>query len=520
MADSLRDYFIRFLFKNEGVDKLRSSVAGIEQGLDRAGRKAFAFNEKLQAVKHVLEPFRLLGEMVNRTAEEADALKDLAERTGIATDELEKYAYVAKLSGASTEALTTGLRVLEKNMGEAAQGSKTQVETFAKLGIRIHDTNGKLKTTQQLLPDVAKAFEKLPSHAQKTAYAMQLFGRAGQELLPMLAKGADKIREMQEELELLGGVTSEKFLAAADEYGDNINRLSAAWKGVRQAISGPIVEAINKIAAGFLTWWKVAGALVRSKIEEWSQQLVTSLQALWITVTKLAAPLLLFAAALNVPLLAMIALKLMLALLIDDFANWVAGNDSIIGRVIKNWDAWLDKIAETNPMLATVLATFGDLVKFVANSIEVISFGWEQLIKTISDGSFVDGVKAMFSALADFITAPILSAVDTIKTSIFDMLLYVKGVAKSLGLEELSTSLGNAAGSFIRPNVDQRISPPIAGNTMTSNQSSNTTEVGINVVAAPGMNERALAEEIKKQFNMEMDSQLRGAYNVTVPEAY
>ncbi len=529
MADSLRDYFIKFIFKTDtaGLAAIKNGLTSVENGLDRSAKKAFSFNEKIAAVKNILAPFRELGEMVSRTAEEADALGDLADRTGMATDEIEKLGYIAKLSGTSQETLMHGLRHLDKTLGEVAQGSKQQVETFAKLGISAYGMNGKLKTTQELLPDVARAFAKIPGHAQKTAYAMQLFGRAGQELLPMLEKGPDALEAMRKELELIGGITSESFLKAGSDYADNVDKLTAAWKGVRQAISGPIIDAINKISAGFLQWWKVWGQLVRSKMSEWAGQLVTSLGALWTTLGKVGGVLLLVAAAFHVPLLAMIALKLLIVLLIEDFANFMADNDSIIGRVIANWDEWLNKIAETHPILATIAATVGDVFSFLWKTaggafymIDAIingflDNGWSGFVKEMGD-IWTTAWKAWAESIYKFLE-PVFKQLTEFVTNVQELLGGVTNGVRSVGQ---MLGIGGPSSDARAPGSSVLTPQGISNATSNNQRSTNNVQASISVQAAPGMNERSLADEIKKRFDMEMDSQLRGAYNVTVPESY
>ncbi len=559
MADSLRDYFIRFLFKTDesGLAKIKQGISSIEQSLDRAGQKAFSFNEKIAAIRNVIAPFKMLGNLVAHTADEADKLQELSDRTGIATAALEKMGYVAEMNGTTLETMTTGMRHLEKAMGGALDGSKQQAQTFAKLGVQVHGAGGKIKTVEEMLPDISKAFQKLPSHAQKSAYAMELFGRAGQELLPMLEKGPDAIRKMQDELEMLGGVTSERFLKAAGEWDDNIHSLTAAWKGVRQAVSGPIVEAINKVAASFLVWWKVSGQLVRSKISEWMKHFVDSAKALWLMLTKIGGALLLVAAALNVPMLAMIAMHLLIFLIIEDFAHFLAGNDSLIGRLIKNWDKAVESLEKTHPVLAKLLKAFGNWAKGLKKDLEEIDLS-------------VQGVQDAFHGLAkfgnDWWIQPIVEAFEKIQIAIYDSLINFKKLAQVAGFNGLAKSLGSAAASTINggkgdaedQKTEARIQalmkatgrdrsavldvmyPGRFGAGTSSSQtdllgtgidrlkgmfggggkSVTTGPVTMNITAAPGMNERTFVEEVKKQFNMEMDSQLRSAYNVTVPERY
>ncbi len=557
-SDSLRDYFIRFLFKTDkvGAETVQRLVKSIEERLKNAGHRAQEFNEKWEKFKTtIVEPIRRFREMIDHTAEEADNLRDLSERTGIATQTLEEYGYMAKLAGTSQETLTTGLRILEKNMGEAAQGGKEQAETFAKLGISLHGANGKMKTQAELLPEVSKAFEKLPDHATKTAMAMKLFGRSGQELLPLLEKGADEIAHMQRELALLGGVTSEEFLDASEKYVDNIEKMGQVWKGIRQAIAGPFIRMFNQSNDKLLQWWKVWGEMVRSRITEWVNQLVVSWQAFLKTIMSIARPLLLLAAAMNVPLLVMIGLKALLVLLIDDFANWMAGNDSLIGRMIENWQEWLTELAKTHPTLAAMMGAFGDFVSAASQGVEALfrlfdtlitaflEGGWDGFIKELGTtwdtavdtwkvgfeefadwlGNQLDGIAEMFKLPFVMLGEWIDNIFGGIKDKVFDVLMGAKNLAKSLGLDSVAESIGSATGSFMR---GERVNGPggspsaVAGAVSNSTANNVSAPVNIQVEASPGMDTRDLANKIGEVFDQRMASVVRQSFNAVVPEAY
>ncbi|MCC6811356.1 MAG: phage tail tape measure protein [Deltaproteobacteria bacterium] len=531
MAESLRDYFVRFLFRTDkaGAKEAQTQIDGIARKIEKLAGLSFLLNELTGAVSLLIAPFRQFGSFVDATAREGDALGDLADRTGIATDKLEGYAFMAKLAGTNSETMLTGIRKLEMQMGEAAHGSKEAGEHFAKLGIRLRGANGQIKSVDQLLPEVSAAFQKIPSHAEKTALAIKLFGRAGQELLPFLNKGPAAIAAMQAELTALGGVSSKDFLEASSLYADNMDKMTVVWRGLRQALAGPIIKSINDAADGFLRWWRATGELVRSRVGEWAFQLVTSFKALGALVSRLSNWLLLLAAALNIPLLAMIGMRLVIGLLIDDFANWMAGNDSLIGRAIDNWENWLASLRKTSPVLAEVMRFFGGVIEWLHAGIKQLGVDWDRFLAEFDGDSIGAVAKGAFDALTQFLFAPFTETWDRLKNLMFDTLLSFKGLAQSLGLSTLAQNLGDQAAGLMRGDTPRVIPNGVSGPNGAlaagsaggaaagSNVNAQTT---INVQAAPGMNEKKLAQEVGKQFDMRFDSAMRQGFNAVVPEEF
>ncbi len=529
---SLRDYFIRFLFKTDkdGIEKIKEGVAAIEKKLHNAGHEAFEFNEKLEKFKTtILEPLNKMREFVTQTAEEADNLRDLSERTGIATDTLEEYGYMAKLAGTSQETLTTGLRILEKNMGEAAAGGKEQAEAFGKLGISLHNANGKMKTTDELLPDISKAMEKLPNHAAKTALAMKLFGRSGQELLPLLEKGPEEIKAMREELAALGGVTSEEFLDASEKYVDNLEKMNQVWKGIRQAITGPLIQVINRASDAFLTWIKANGALMRSRITEWMQQLVNSFESFLHMIQRIATPLLIMAAALNIPFLTMVGIRAILVLIVDELDNWMDGNDSVIGRVIANWDEWLMELEKTSPKLAAIAAAFEEMITTINKRMkEHGGFGGMVLNQ-------LDGVLAMFKVFADELEDILLAPFRKMQQGFSNAFSFIRTSLKAAGFDGAAAAAGRAGegvnDEFMddaerrrrrRNKIAGASSQPAAVSSMSSseNMSSVQAPMTFNITAGAGVDGRALSSQIGDVVHKEVQSLVRQSYMSIVPEAF
>src|SRR5690606_12032417 len=105
----------------------------------------------------------------------------------------------AALSDISIESLETSLKKFNKTIAEAAGGSKLQADSFKAIGIALKDSNGNLKSTEVLLGDVADKFAGYQDGAAKTALAMNLFGRAGADMIVQLNGGRKAMAEAAQE---------------------------------------------------------------------------------------------------------------------------------------------------------------------------------------------------------------------------------------------------------------------------------------------------------------------------------
>ncbi len=176
----------------------------------------------------------------------ADDIGKTAQKVGMTTEALSKLTYAAKLSDVSMQELQIGVQQLSKNMEAGSEGLKA-------LGISATDSSGNLRSTAEVFADVAEAFSKMEDGAGKTAIAMNIFGRSGSNLIPLLNSGKRGLNEMGDEAQRLGVVISEKTAKSAEQFNDNLTRLNVAMGGLVQNVVGPLLPTLIKISEALVT---------------------------------------------------------------------------------------------------------------------------------------------------------------------------------------------------------------------------------------------------------------------------
>lgn len=207
-------------------------------------------------------------------AEAADAAGKAAQKTGLQVDAYGHLEFAAKQADVSQEQLVAGLSKLNKAIAEAAQSTikagdatdasgvkvtrfggaitkatdatKAAGSIFDRVGIKIKDVNGKLRPTEAIVQDLAEAFARMPDGALKSALAIELFGKAGAELIPFLNQGRDGIRDLGKEAEKLGLIFTPAEAALGDRLGDTLDSLAGAIFGIKRKLGllfAPIVLA-------------------------------------------------------------------------------------------------------------------------------------------------------------------------------------------------------------------------------------------------------------------------------------
>lgn len=189
----------------------------------------------------------------------ADELSKLSQRTGITIEELSALKLGAELSNVSMEDLATGLKKLAVNMAAAAGGGKEAQATFDALGVKVTDTAGKVRSTDDVLGDLADKFASFKDGPVKAADAVAVFGKAGDRLIPFLNLGRDGIQKLREEAEKLGIVIGGDLGKQAEDFNDNLTRLKAAAQGAKLALASELLPTLNSTLEAFVENTKAAG---------------------------------------------------------------------------------------------------------------------------------------------------------------------------------------------------------------------------------------------------------------------
>lgn len=177
----------------------------------------------------------------------ADNFNKMSQKVGVSVEALSALSVQAKLSDVSIDQLQGGMAKLARNAAEAASGSKQQAAAFQAMGVSLKDANGNLRSTEDLLGDVAAQFSSYRDSAAKTALAQEIFGKSGAELIPLLNQlGTEGFAKAREEAEKYGAVISGDTAKASEEFNDNLTKLKLETQGFANAVISELLPALNK----------------------------------------------------------------------------------------------------------------------------------------------------------------------------------------------------------------------------------------------------------------------------------
>lgn len=175
------------------------------------------------------------------------------------------------------------MRTLAVRMNEAATKSTgPAARALRTLGLSARDAAGNLKSTQQILAEVADKFEGYADGANKTAIATALFGEQGARLIPLLNQGASGIAKLKAESDSLGTTITQKVSKATIEYNKTLVELNKAKDGFIMSLNEkllPVLTLLAKTVKDFVT--------DGDRMKEWAENIAESLE--WVSRAALRA---------------------------------------------------------------------------------------------------------------------------------------------------------------------------------------------------------------------------------------
>ncbi|MEQ8789481.1 MAG: phage tail tape measure protein [Pirellulaceae bacterium] len=220
------------------------------RGLARASKRLQAFGAGVRAMglrvaaagAAMLAP--LLG-AAKLFASTGDQLDKMRARTGFSAQALSELGFAAEQGGASIDQLDRSLAAMARFSVMVERGLKTSTDLLDMLGVSVEQF--KQASPEERFKLLAEAISKIEDPSLRAGIALNVFGRSGRELLPMLAGGRASIEALQEEARRLGITMSDEDATSAAELTDALNRLKRQLQAIVVQIGAALAPVLTEM---------------------------------------------------------------------------------------------------------------------------------------------------------------------------------------------------------------------------------------------------------------------------------
>jgi hypothetical protein len=240
----------------KGFAEAKGAINQLDAGMSNHVAMGMAkFTAGLAIVKGAIGAVRgamssLLGAM-----NEMDEASKFAARLGTSADALTVLGFAAEQAGSSQDALNLALEKMQNNVSEAATGLGTAKDAIAQLGLSAADLTS--MSADKQFAAIAEQIQNVGSASDRTRIAMDIFGRSGGQLIPLLSEGAEGLNAYGAEAEQMGLLLG-NARGAVEEANDSINKMKRAWGAFVQQVAvlvAPALSAIAEALASIVGWF-------------------------------------------------------------------------------------------------------------------------------------------------------------------------------------------------------------------------------------------------------------------------
>lgn len=284
-------------------------------------------------------------------SEYGDNIDKMSQKIGISAEAYQEWSYVFERNGTNIDNMQTGMKTLSSVIADAGNGSESAAEKLKAIGLSLEDVGG--LSTEDQFAAVLSALQEMPAGAERTAAAVDLFGRSATDMAAVLNMSAEDTQALIDETHEYGMIMSDEMVAASAGYQDSLTKLSTTFEGLKNSIVGDALPSMTIFVDGLsdlLNGSEGAG----DKIAEGIGGIADSISGAFEKIIDIAGP----------------ALETIISKLTGDFIpKLLSTAQSLFGQIIKAAPGLLQSLVSLVPSVVNALLS---LVQMVAENLDDI----------------------------------------------------------------------------------------------------------------------------------------------------
>ena len=177
------------------------------------------------------------------TAKYGDEIEKNSQKVGLSYESYQKWDYAMQIAGTSMNDCTTGLKTLTNKFDDALKGSDSANEAFERLGLSVEDMSD--WSREDVFDAVVRSLQNVEDETDKAAIANDLFGKSGQNLMPMFNSTNEDLDALMQTAEEYGFIMSDDMVEASADYQDSLLTMKKTMTGVRNSIAGKFIPVLT-----------------------------------------------------------------------------------------------------------------------------------------------------------------------------------------------------------------------------------------------------------------------------------
>lgn len=288
-----------------GLDKTE-----YDHNISEAGSEAETFSTQAEGAFSAVEKALTAAGIATAVKKIADAFSSAIQYAGQLGDDIGKGArylqistrsyqqldYALKFNNGSVSDLRKGISHLNDIIRDGDDATGEAADAFRSLGISMTNSEGQMKTVDELMTDTLIALAGIGDADQQAMLVKALFGPNSSSIINLLAAGTEGVKDMLGAAERDNMILSDEEIANAEKYQDSVTRLEESLQHLQSDFADNIlpiltvaIDAITEIinffrgngmGGGLFAGGTILSGLVAGKALKWGGGKLLSLMGM------------------------------------------------------------------------------------------------------------------------------------------------------------------------------------------------------------------------------------------------
>lgn len=177
-----------------------------------------------------------------------DNVDKMSQRLGLSYEGFQKWDYVLGQAGVDINSMQTGMKTLTNKLDDAKNGSKDAQAMFAQLGISMEDLN--TMSREDIFGATITGLQQMGDTTERAALANDLYGKSGQNLIPLFNQSTEETQALMEATEKYGMIMSDDAIRASADFRDSLDTMQRTLTGLKNNMMSEFLPGLTDVMNG------------------------------------------------------------------------------------------------------------------------------------------------------------------------------------------------------------------------------------------------------------------------------
>ena len=225
---------------NIQYDRITKDVKAFDDALNKVVITGTAAAAAITAAGVAVYKFSEFG------ANATDEIDKMSIRLGMSRQGYQELSFALSQYGIEITSMNTGMKTMTAAMASLSEEGKKGEETLGRLGVTVNDL--KNKSQEEIFKTAITQLQNMEGGYEKARLAQMLFGKQGQEMLPLLNAQKGSLEELAQKANDYGLVLSDEIIDKGVALHDSIDLTKRKFEALKITLSSALFEGVNEKA--------------------------------------------------------------------------------------------------------------------------------------------------------------------------------------------------------------------------------------------------------------------------------